>query len=299
VRGRIDLLETERSHLLLRGKVACRFENLTVNTPRNRYVRAALTVVARIVHRRELAHRCRVLASSLERLGVSADVPTRAEMSTAHGRNDVDDQLMIAAARLAFDLVLPTETTGNRHLSLPSRNAVWVRKLYEKAVGGFYDVVLSPCGWRVRMGQAFEWQISHQTSRIAAILPTMRTDVVLLNDETGHRIVIDTKFNSILTRGWFRNDSLRSGYLYQMYAYLRSQIADGDPSSEQASGLLLHPSVGEMVDESVVIQGHAIRFGTVDLAASATAIRAQLLRLVQVSSIDPEGRHPPGGGEGG
>ena len=42
LRGRIDLLSTERHQLLSRGKVACRFDDLTVNTPRNRFVRAAL-----------------------------------------------------------------------------------------------------------------------------------------------------------------------------------------------------------------------------------------------------------------
>lgn len=36
VRGRIDLLRTERRHLLRRGRVACRYEELTVDTPRNR-----------------------------------------------------------------------------------------------------------------------------------------------------------------------------------------------------------------------------------------------------------------------
>ncbi len=42
VRGRIDTLYTERHRLLDKGKVCCRFEELTVDTSRNRYVRAAL-----------------------------------------------------------------------------------------------------------------------------------------------------------------------------------------------------------------------------------------------------------------
>ncbi len=77
----------------------------------------------------------------------------------------------------------------------------------------------------------------------------------------------------------YRKESLRIGYIYQVYADLRSQESDGDPLSANASGLLLHPSVGEMVDEAVVIQGHAIRFATVDLAVPARAIRSQLLAM--------------------
>jgi len=51
--------------------------------------------------------------------------------------------------------------------------------------------------------------------------------------------------------------------------------------ADTASGVMLHPAVGEMRDETVVIQGHAIRFVTVDLAASAADIRAQLLRCCE------------------
>jgi len=111
----------------------------------------------------------------------------------------------------------------------------------------------------------------------------MRTDVVLDHAETGQRIVIDTKFNSIVTSGWCREESVRSGYLYQIYAYLRSQVGRGDLLADSASGLLLHPSIGETIDKTVVIQGHSIRFATVDLTASPIEIRSQLLCLCPVT----------------
>jgi 5-methylcytosine-specific restriction enzyme subunit McrC len=123
------------------------------------------------------------------------------------------------------------------------------------------------------------WQIEQKTAGIDKILPTMRTDVVLDHPSTGQRIVIDTKFTSIVTSGWYREETLRSGYVYQIYAYLRSQVGRGDALADCASGLLLHPAIGQMVDETVVIQGHNIRFATMDLTATPTDIRAQLLRL--------------------
>ena len=282
VRGRIDVLNTERHRLLDRGLVACRFDELTVDTPRNRFVRAALETIARIVQRKDVSHRCRSLASGMKAMGVSGDVPTRAQMSTdLFGRNDADDKFMVAAAKLAFDLALPTEVAGTNVLTLPEREVTWVRRLFEKAVGGFYDVVLQPQGWRIRCGGTLGWQIEQKTSGIDKILPTMRTDVVLDHAPSGRRIVIDTKFTSIVTSGWYREETLRSGYVYQIYAYLRSQVGRGDPLADHASGLLLHPSVGEAVDETVVIQGHSIRFATVDLTASSGEIRSQLLRLCE------------------
>lgn len=282
VRGRIDVLKTERHQLLARGLVACRFDELTIDTPRNRFVRAALESICRIVHRQDIAHRCRSLAVGMKAQGVSGIAPSRAEMSVDRfGRNDADDRFMVAAAKLAFDLTLPTESLGLSVLSLPDREVTWVRRLFERAVGGFYDVVLSPQGWLVRCGATLGWQIEQKTPGIDQILPTMRTDVVLDHAPSGRRIVIDTKFTSIVTAGWYREETLRSGYVYQIYAYLRSQVGRGDGLADSATGLLLHPSVGGMVDETVTIQGQRIRFATVDLAAPSGEIRSQLLRMCE------------------
>lgn len=282
VRGCIDVLTTERRQLLARGLVACRFDELTIDTPRNRFVRAALESICRVVRRHDVVHRCRSLAAGMKAQGVSGNAPGRAEMSVDRfGRNDADDSFMIAAAKLALDLSLPTESLGSSVLSLPSREATWVRRLFERAIGGFYDVVLSPHGWRVRCGGTLGWQVEKKTPGIDQILPTMRTDVVLDHVPSGRRIVIDTKFTSIVTAGWYREETLRSGYVYQIYAYLRSQEGCGDAHADSASGLLLHPAVGAEVDQTAVIQGHGMRFATVDLTASPADIRARLRRLCE------------------
>ena len=284
VRGRIDLLNTERHRLLDQGKVACRFDELTVDTARNRFVRSALEKISEIVCRDALAHRCRSLAASLRHMGVIGERPGRGEVSIDRfGRQDVDDQQMVAAANLAFNLALPTEAAGSKHLSLPDREITWIRKLYEKGIAGFYDAVLSGTGWRVDAGKTIGWLIESKSPGIDKILPSMRTDIILDHSDARRRIVIDTKFNSVVTPGWYREETLRSGYIYQIYAYLRSQEGNGDPLAEKATGLLLHPSVGDMVNEAVVIQKHEIRFATVDLGATAKEIREQLLQVLEVS----------------
>ena len=281
VRGRINPLRTERRRLLERGKVACRFDELTIDTPRNRYVRAALNRVATAVRSPKLVGRCRTLAATLARLGVIGVRPSRRQVSLGtFGRLDADDRRMVTAAHLAFDLALPTEVVGALHLSSPDREEKWFRNLYEKAVAGFYKVVLAGSAWRVHEGRKLTWLIERKTAGIDQILPQMVTDIVLENGDTGQRIIIDTKFNSILIRGWYRDESLRSQYLYQIYSYVMSQKSNDDPLSKDAEGLLLHPAVDNGIDESVVIQGHKFRFATVDLGADAPMIRRQLLDLV-------------------
>jgi 5-methylcytosine-specific restriction enzyme subunit McrC len=280
VRGRIDVLRTERRQLLARGVVACRFVELSVDTPRNRFVRGALEAVARLVSRADLRHRCRRLAADMQALGVSGAMPSRAELSADRiGRHDAADREMIDAARLAMDLVLPTERAGPRPLPMPDREERWARRLFERAVGGFYRTILPPMGWKILTGSVLDWPIDWWSEGARDILPGMQTDIVLDDVAASRRIVIDTKFTEIVTAGWRREATLRSGYLYQIYAYLRSQSGRGDPLADAAEGMLLHPAVGETVDEAVTMQGHLIRFATIDLASESKVMRDQLLSL--------------------
>ena len=281
VRGKINLFETERHWLLARGKVACQFEDLTVDTPRNRYVRAALNQISQIVHDHNLAHRCRSLSKSLKELGVSGEKPTRAMISTDRlSRHDAEDRMMMSAAQLAFNLALPTEETGQEFLPVADHDEHWLRKLFEKAIAGFYEVVLSNQGWRVDAGKTIYWQIEDKTPGIDRILPLMRTDIILENSSQKQRIIIDTKFTSILSSGYYREETLRSGYIYQIYSYLRAMESEDDPLSLNSCGILLHPAIDMMMRETVVIQGHPIRFATVDLSAKPMEIRSQLINLI-------------------
>lgn len=281
VRGKIDHLKTGRERLLAKGQIACCYENLSVNTPRNRYVRAALYNISSLVEGSALKRRCKGLADSLGMLGVSGIKPPKSEVcSDRFGRHDSSDRMMVLAARLAFDLSMPNQNVGMRRFLAPYDEEKWVRKLFEKAIAGFYATVLDKT-WKVYAGKTHQWPIDRQTAGIQKLLQTMKTDIILENCSQNKRIIIDTKFNEILTSGYFRERAFRSGYMYQIYAYLRSQERDDDLLSHNSSGILLHPSVDEDVDESVEIQNHAIRFVTVDLTQPAALIRERLLSIIE------------------
>ncbi len=294
VRGRIDVLRTERRQLLQRGRVACVFDELTVDTPRNRYVKAALLKLGRVVKDTALSCRCYNLAAGLERAGVSSDWDAgrngRHPPLDALGWMESEERQMLAAARLAFDLFLPTEDAGSSVLPAPYREERWVRRLFEAAVSGFYDVVLSPIGWNVKADDSISWPLEEATPglRELKLMPGMITDIRL--ERGNRRIVIDTKFTSIVTSGQWGNQTLKSAHIYQIYAYLRSQERADAPLSLTSAGVLLYPSLGIDYDERATIQGHEIRFATVNLDADAQTIRCQLRRAVDAA------RHPAGAG---
>lgn len=238
--------------------------------------------IAKMVQNESLAHRCRSLAMGLGRLGVSGACPTHHEIITdVIARHHAGDRPMMDAAHLAFNLALPTEMAGDKLLPLPDRDIFWLRRLYEKAVAGFYRVALNSPPWRIEAGKWLKWPIAQASGNIEKIFPAMQTDIILENQAEKRRLIIDTKFNALLTKGRHREESLRSGYLYQIYAYLRSQEKEEDALSRHATGLLLHPAIHCAIDKYVVMQGHEIRFATVDLSASAGEIRQRLLAVIK------------------
>lgn len=283
VRGRINLLRTERRQLLQRARIACIFDDLTVDTPRNRYVMAALTHVAGVVREPHLQHRCRDLALRMEMAGVTGYVDSSQARKTAPLANagwvDSHERQMLAAAQLALNLHIPTEQVGRSLLPLADRRERQGWKLYEDAIAGFYDATLSHQGWRVKAQSGIAWPLENPTSGLSAMMPGMTRDIVL--ERENRRIIIDTKFTSIVTMGQYGNETFKSGNIYQLYAYLRSQENAADPLSLHSTGVLLYPSMGVDYDESATIQGHRIRFATVDLATETQTIRKQLLRIVE------------------
>lgn len=278
LRGRVDWLATTTHRLLDRGEVACRFTELTLDTPRNRFVRVALDRIATLVKSRDLAQSCRSLAADLGRAGVSSVLPSRSELAQEQiGRNDRDDRFMLALARLAFDMALPTEEAGTVHLTAPDRDEHWVRRLFEKAVAGFYAVELRPEEWSVSSGAVLHWPLDDATAGIASILPRMQIDITLVAPDGG-RTVVDTKFTAIVRKTWHREQSLKSEHLFQIYAYLRSQERPDDAGSSwnTSTGILLHPAIERHFDEAVTMQGHRVRFVTVDLSDRPAVIRQRL-----------------------
>ena len=111
---------------------------------------------------------------------------------------------------------------------------------------------------------------------MAIMLPAMLPDVVLDHADLHRRIVIDTKFTSVLSSKDDR-ELFKSGHLYQMFAYLGSpQAQKGDFDLE---GVLLYPSVGVAVDEFMRLPGSRLRLKTVDLMSDWQSIERHLLSI--------------------
>ncbi len=130
------------------------------------------------------------------------------------------------------------------------------------------------------INKKLEWQVDNASDNILNILPNMYADIAIENKKDNKRIIIDTKSNSLTISGYYRDATLRNTYLYQIYAYLRSQEKEDDRASLSSIGMLLHPSINEYICEWVTIQNHPIYFCTVNLQRTPQEIKTQLLDLL-------------------
>lgn len=285
VRGRIDLLSTERRGLLQRGQIACRFDELSVDDPRNRLLHTALVIAARHVVSPELERRCRILTTTLVQYGVSPRLITRQEASAVSlGRNDTLDIEAVHAARLILDMAVPAEDGAGRSGRAPVRDIDALRRLYEQAVRGFYRATL-PTPWTVAPGERiYSWPAVDATPGLGSVLPRMRLDTLL--ERPDRRIVVETKFTDALKVGQYGMPRLNRNHVFQLYAYVQSQHGT-DELSLITEGVLLYPTVNQALDESATIQGHRYRYLSVDLAGTTTQIRKCLLSVVGSSPVPP------------
>lgn len=278
VRGRIDLLGTESKRLLAQGRVACRFDELSVDNLRNQTLWTALVLATRHVTSPTLQHRAQRLTGLLAEYGVSPRMVTLRDISQLSlGRNEQGDIEAIDAARLLVEMTVPAEDAGNTSTRDPERHATQVRKLYEKAVRGFYRTTLGP-EWSVADGETqHRWPITNASAGLANVVPIMKTDTLLQTAD--RRIIVETKFADALKPNQYSEHKFNRDHVFQLYAYVQSQHGR-DALSTATEGVLLYPVVGQHLDESATIQGHRYQFLTVDLAGSAAAIRATLLSVV-------------------
>ena len=284
VRGKVDIIYTECHQLLQQGKVACKFEELTVNTQFNQYVLYALERISRNSYvnnqnRKDIIY----LINTLKQLGVTDNITYNIN-NICHqtGYQNYEDSMIITAAKLVLNMILPTELDGNNSFLSHQIDTKEFSKLFEKAIYGFYNVTLNKDDWEIKYQKILQWPILKATSKIKDTLPEMNLDIVLYNKKRHHNIIIDTKFKSILGKNQYNKEKLISSDIYQIYSYVQAQALNATNNFNSITGILLYPTINEMIDESFEIQGQQgqrFRFATVDLNSGINEFKSQLLRL--------------------
>ena len=121
------------------------------------------------------------------------------------------------------------------------------------------------------------WQLDDD---VDTFLPAMKTDITLSD---GHKtLIIDAKYYaSNILQSQFEKKSIRSGHLYQIFAYVKNKAAMKE-NPQSVSGLLLYAGTDEEItpNQTYSMSGNRISVETLDLNQDFSEIKAHLDRIV-------------------
>lgn len=275
IRGRIQLLESQRKKLPQQHKMLCRYDELSHDVLINQVLIASLNRLSQI---QELPQKMKQESLQLvHRMPQVQHIELHKHTFAQTRRQKLRSpySLLIHVCELLNECLLPTDTVGQyRFLDFqqdPPRMAV----LFETFVRNFYRHEAS--AYRVSR-EHIRWQADAEDQRAAQLLPRMETDVTLVS--ATKKIIIDTKFYAeAMATNRFGGKKFRPPHLYQLFAYLKNVEAK-DALSKQAEGILLYPTAGPSTSYNFQMEGHVMRVCSICLMQDWREIKKDLLGLV-------------------
>lgn len=273
IRGKVDVGGTVKRALRSRGRVACAFEELTLDMPHNRILRSTLSALLRV---RNLDRDVRAgIRSAYEKLaGVTVVRVTRRMFDQVQlDGNRRYYRFLLSVCRLFHDLLLVDPRSGEHRFAGVTDAVMW--KVYEDFVIEFYRHEQDRyCVNRHGRTIGWAWEGTHEDGR--SKVPEMKADAILEAED--RRIILDAKYYAEALGGRF-GEKLRSDHLYQLLAYLRNREATEAPGAMH-EGILLYPTVGEAISAKVRLEGHRIQARSIDLSKDWKAIHHDMLQII-------------------
>lgn len=275
VRGQIDFNTSLRKMLFEQGRAHCRLDERTPDVLHNQLLKSTLIQLGRLgsldkVLRDKIRQQVRHFrgVSALPRLN-----PGLFRRVQLHRNNRIYRHLLNICELIARNLLV-SEESGEVWFRDVVRDDGKMPYLFEKFVRNFYTRELPGFGVGA---EKIAWNATPADEIAKSFLPEMRTDITIRGDE--RVIVIDTKFSKkTLQKGRF-GESVKSGDLYQIFAYLKNLEATQSDAVE-LEGMLLYPVIDQEYRLEYQMGAHRVRVCTLDLARPWREVHAELLAFV-------------------
>lgn len=273
IRGKIAIGESTKRALRARGQVTCEYEELSRDVLHNRILRSTLRALMRIpdLHadvRREV-RRAYAKLEGVTLVQLSRNLFQQVQLD----RNRRHYRFLLSVCRLIHEQLLINEQSGEATFTSFSEERM--ERLYEDFIIEFYR--REQDRYRVNhQGRVIAWVDKGTPDHHRSKLPRMEADVIL--EAESRRIIMDAKYYREAIGGRY-GGKLHSNNLYQLLAYLRNREAT-ESHGPRHEGILLYPTVGELVEVEVRLEGFSIQARSIDLAQDWQSIHSDMLELI-------------------
>jgi 5-methylcytosine-specific restriction enzyme subunit McrC len=278
IKGKLELGETLKGHLLQRRKTICSFDEFSANTLTNRIL---ITTLYRLMRTNgldvNLKNQIKNLLwrfNDIEPLELSNKIFGQIKLT----RNNKFYEFILNVCRLIYENSLLNEKTGKWQFNDFTRDARKMNQLFEAFLRNFY--IREQNEYKVRRENIY-WQFSAEESQSLQYLPRMQTDITLENKTK--KIVIDAKFYKETLKQNYSAEKIDSGNLYQLFSYLLNQRSS-DEKTLNATGMLIYPTIEQEYDLHFRYYDHEIMIKTVNLNSDWRNISERLLKIIPITA---------------
>lgn len=271
LRGKINLRESMQLIMREDRRLSCNFDELSENHYMNRILKsAALCLISdKGVQRKnkDTLKKAILFFSEVDTLEPSA-IKWR---SLHYNRNNGSYRMLMNICYLVLhDLLLTTEDGKQKLATFLDDQRM--SRLYEKFILEYYKK-------HFPQYRPASKQIAWDTSEPIDFLPVMQSDIMLMD---GHRkLIIDAKYYGRIMQSQYEAETIRSGHLYQIFAYVKNE---DKTQSGEVEGMLLYAKTDEdhLPDFSQVIGGNKVSVKTLGLNREFADIKVQLDGIIHL-----------------
>ena len=233
LRGRLDLTNTMRPRNQTRRKLACIYEEFSVDSQLNRILKATMRLLCREKSVNDVQKK--KLRQLLPYFGDVESIDVRhINWKFRYDRNNQSYRMLIGICYLIVTGCLQTTDDGSVRLMAFNDEKI-MSWLYEHFILAYYQKKHFH-SLTVR-AEEIKWQVSPSEANDSA-LPNMRTDVTLRAKGNNNVLIIDAKYYTRNTADYYGKNQLHSANLYQIFSYV-TNMQTAEPN-RIVSGMLLY-----------------------------------------------------------
>ena len=267
IKGKLLLTPSIKRNQFYQGMATCNFDEFDYNTLHNKIIKFTLKKILFTKGiKGDTKQSVRLLAQRFHRVADQQIQLSDFNKVRLH-RNNQFYEFILNVSRLILENLTLNEADGKYEFQDFIRNEKKMARLFEAFLFNFYR---KESDFKVRR-ETIKWNAVH-ISGADDLLPTMKTDITL---EKGNRkILMDAKYYKQALQSYYDKESIHSGNLYQLTAYLRNN------ENPNAEGILIYPAVKKEIATTYKMEGYTVTIVTINLNQAWTAIRADLLTIL-------------------
>ncbi|MDT3739716.1 MAG: 5-methylcytosine-specific restriction endonuclease system specificity protein McrC [Candidatus Kapabacteria bacterium] len=275
VKGKLQFSRTLKSNILFKQRTICSFDDFSENIISNRILVSTIYRLTRTNSldkqlKYELVTLLRML-SNIEQIGITHSIFKQVRMN----RNNHFYGFVMDVCQIIYESTLPSEVQGQFKFSDFTRDDKKMNILFESFIRNYYKVEQKK--YNTVKKETIRWQFDKTETDSIQYLPIMETDITLENSE--EKIIIDAKFYRETMNLYYDREKIKSTNLYQLFSYLLNQ-QDGNMKTQNATGILLYPTITKDYDLEFHYKDHKIKIMTLNLNSNWRNISSRLNEII-------------------